>query len=91
MVVRAGDSVDIEAGEWGAESVGGNVYLLTGRTRPGMVVRSQGRETYSGPDGAFKLQISSSSIATAVEISDDRGNRAGFVISLRNSNVLRRY
>jgi hypothetical protein len=91
MVVRAGGSASIEASEWRVEPVGGNVYLLTGRTRSGMVVRSQGRETYAGPDGAFKLQISSSSIASPVEISDDRGNRAGFVISLRNGSVLRRY
>ena len=91
MVVRAGDSVSIEAAEWGVEQMGGNVYFITGRTRPGMVVRSQGRETYSGPDGAFKLQISTASIASPVEISDDRGNRSGFVISLRNGSVLRRY
>jgi hypothetical protein len=56
-----------------------------------MVVRSQGRETLSGPDGAFRLQISSPSIETAVEIGDDRGNRTGFIISLRNGSVLRRY
>ena len=91
MVVRAGDSVSIDADNWGVESMGGNVYFITGRTRPGMVVRSQGRETYSGPEGMFKLQISTPSIASPVEISDDRGNRAGFVISLRNATVLRRY
>jgi hypothetical protein len=91
MVVRAGDSINIEAAEWAVESVGGSVYLISGRTRPGMVVRSQGRETNSGADGFFRLQISSPSVGAAVEISDDRGNRAGFVLSLRNGNVLRRY
>lgn len=91
MVVRRGDAITIDASEWAVESVGGSVYLVTGRTRAGMVVRCLGRETYAGPDGAFKLQISSPSVAASVEISDDRGNRAGFVISLRNGNVLRRY
>lgn len=31
------------------------------------------------------------SLDTKVEIGDDRGNRTGFIISLRNGNVLRRY
>lgn len=91
MVVRGGDSVTIDASEWKAERVGGNVYLLSGRTRPGMIVRAQGRETISGPDGTFRMQITSPSVETAVEIGDDRGNRAGFIISLRNGNLLRRY
>ena len=56
-----------------------------------MVVRSQGRETFAGPDGAFRLQISTPSAETKVEIGDDRGNRAGFVISLRTGNLLGRY
>lgn len=91
MVVRRGDSVSIEATEWSVERVGGNVYLLSGRTRPGVTIKCQGRETNSAADGAFKMQISSPSIETAVEINDDRGNRTGFIISLRNGSVLRRY
>ncbi|MEQ1604428.1 MAG: FecR domain-containing protein [Pyrinomonadaceae bacterium] len=91
MVVRAGESITIDASEWSVERVGGNIYLLSGRTRPGVTVKAQGRETNSGPEGAFKMQISSPSVETAVEISDDRGNRSGFIISLRNGAVLRRY
>lgn len=92
VVVRgSGENVAIDASEWKVERVGGNVYLISGRTRAGMVVRSQGRETLSGPDGSFRMQISSPSIETAVEIGDEHGNRSGFIISLRNGNVLRRY
>ena len=91
MVVRAGESITIDASEWSVERVGGNVYILSGRTRPGVTVKSQGRETNSGSDGAFKMQISSPSVESAVEITDDRGNRSGFIISLRNGAVLRRY
>ncbi|MEQ1643990.1 MAG: hypothetical protein ABL959_11140 [Pyrinomonadaceae bacterium] len=90
-VVKSGGALSIDATEWAVERVGGNIYLISGRTLPGMTVRSQGRDTISGPDGAFKMQISSSSIETAVEIGDGRGNRSGFIISLRNGNVLRRY
>ena len=91
MVVRGGDSIQIEASEWNVERVGGNVYLLTGRTSPGVMVRSEGRETNSGSDGTFRIQIYSPSIETKVEISDDRGNRSGFILSLKNGGVLRRY
>lgn len=91
IVVRSGESVTIEASEWKVERVGGNVYLLSGRTSAGVTIKAQGRETNSGPDGTFKLQISSPSIESAVEIGDDRGNRTGFVISLRSGRVLRRY
>jgi FecR protein len=90
-VIRSGESVAIDASEWHVDSVGGNIYLISGRTQPGMIVRSQGRQVNSGADGAFKMQISSPSVETAVEIGDDRGNRTGFVLSLRNGNILRRY
>ena len=91
VIKGGGDNISIDVTEWGVERVGGNIYLLSGRTRPGMTVRSQGRETISGPDGAFTMQISSPSVETAVEIGDGRGNRTGFIISLRNGNILRRY
>lgn len=90
-VVRSGGALSIDASEWSVERVGGNIYLISGRTLPGMTVRSQGRDTISGPDGLFKMQISSPSIETAIEIGDGRGNRSGFIISLRNGNLLRRY
>lgn len=91
MVVRAGERIAIDASDWRVERVGGNVYLLSGRTQPGMAVRAAGRDTFAGADGTFRLQISSPSVETAVEIGDDRGNRGGFIISLRNGAVLRRY
>lgn len=91
MVIRSGESVSIDASDWRVEPVGGNVYIVSGKTQPGLVIRSQGRQANSGADGAFKIQIRSPSVETAVEISDDRGNRTGFVISLRNGRVLRRY
>jgi hypothetical protein len=90
-VVRSGDSPGIDAAEWHVESLGGSVYVISGRTQPGMIVRCQGRQTNSGPDGAFRIQITSPSGETAVEIGDDRGNRAGFALSLRSGSVLRRY
>ena len=90
-VVEGSSGTRIDASDFKAENVGGRVYLVSGKTRPGMVVRCQGRETFAGSDGSFRLQITSPSISAAVEISDDRGSRSGYVISLRNGAVLRRY
>lgn len=90
-VVRRGSSPAIDVSDWGVERVGGNVYILSGRTQPGIQVRSQGNQIFAGSDGSFRLQISSPLSEVAVELNDDRGNRAGFVLSLRNSRVLRRF
>lgn len=90
-VVQGSSGSSIDASEFQVENVGGKIYLVSGRTRPGMVVRCQGREVFSGPDGSFKMQISSPSISAAVEISDDRGSRSGYVISLKTGGILRRY
>jgi hypothetical protein len=90
-VIKGGGNVSIEVGEWGVERVGGNVYIISGRTQPGMVVRAQGRETFAGPDGVFRMQISTPSAEAKVEVGDDRGNRSGFVLSLRSGKVTGRY
>ncbi|MBK7933035.1 MAG: FecR domain-containing protein [Pyrinomonadaceae bacterium] len=90
-VVKSGGNVAIDASEWKVEGMGGGIYLISGRTTPGMIVRAAERETFAGSDGSFKLQISSPSTELAVEIGDDRGNRSGFVLSLRSGNMLRRY
>ena len=91
LVVRPGDNVAIEATNIQVERVGGNIYIISGRTSPGMIVRSSGRDTFAGSDGSFRLQISSPTTETAVEIGDDHGNRSGFLLSLRNGTILRRY
>jgi len=90
IVVRGG-SGGIDATDWQVQHVGGSVYIVTGRTQGGMIVTSQGRQTFAGQDGSFRLQISSPSGETNLEIGDDRGNRSGFVLNLRNGAVVRRY
>jgi hypothetical protein len=90
-VVRGGGGAAIDAADWKVEPIGGNIYMISGRTQPGMSVSAQGRQTYAGPDGSFRLQVASSSVETAVEISDERGTRSGFILSLRRGIVVRRY
>jgi len=91
IVVRGNSAVQMDADSLQVEHVGGNVYIITGHTSPGLLVRSQGRETFASRDGNFKLQISSPGPETRLEVGDERGNRIGFVISLHDGSVLRRY
>lgn len=92
QVVRNDNGRSIEVTEWRSENIGGNVYLVSGRTQPGLAVRVQGREaTYVASDGTFRIQITTPSAVAAIEVSDDRGTRSGFVLSLQTAKVMRRY
>jgi hypothetical protein len=90
-VVKRESNPAIEVVDWGVENVGGSVYIVTGRTRAGLHVRAQGRQTFVGGDGVFRMQVSTPLSEVAIELGDDSGNRGGFVLSLRNSKVLRRF
>ena len=90
-VVRRESSQAIDVVEWNVGRVGGNVYIISGKTLPGLIVRSQGREVYAGGDGSFRLQVATPLSEIAIEMADDRGNRAGFVLSLRDARLLRRF
>jgi hypothetical protein len=90
-IVRQEAAAVIEAAEWSVERVGGDIYIVSGRTQSGMTVRIQGRETFAGADGMFKLQIASGGSETVgVEIGDGRGNRIGYNLSLRTAKASRR-
>lgn len=90
-VVRREASQPIDVASWDVERVGGTVYIVTGKTQPGMVIRTLGRETYAAGDGSFRLQISTPQGEIPVEVSDGRGNRGGFTLSLRNARAIRKF
>jgi hypothetical protein len=90
-VVRRAANRAIDVTGWNVERFGGNVFFISGKTQPGLFVRSLGREVFAAGDGSFRLQIATPLSEVAVEVSDDHGNRAGFVLSLRNGRILRRY
>ncbi len=81
----------ISAGGWQVDSLGGNLYRISGKTQSGATVRAASKQTFATGDGSFLLQISSNSAQTTVEISDERGNRSSFVLSLANGRVVRQF
>lgn len=90
-VVKREANKNIEVAEWRVENVGGNVFIIGGKTLPGLTVKSQGNQVFAAADGSFRLQITSPLSEAAIELGDDAGNRAGFVLSLRTKKVLRRF
>jgi hypothetical protein len=92
QIVRNAGGRSIDVVEWRCDNIGGNVWLVSGRTQPGLAVRLQGREpTYVASDGSFRIQVTTPASVAAIEVSDDRGNRGGFVVSLQTAKVMRRY
>ena len=90
-VVKSETNPAIEVSDWRVENVGGNVFIVSGRSRAGLHVRALGRQVYTAGDGVFRLQVSTPLSEVAIELGDDAGNRGGFVLSLRNARILRRF
>ena len=88
-IIKQTRSETAEASEWQVEKIGGGIYIISGRTKPGMTVRSSGREVFASGDGSFRLQISGSTGAAIVEISDEKGNRTRYNLSLNNARAVR--
>ena len=90
-VVKREGSQSIGASDWQAESLGGKIYRISGKTQSGATVRAQGNQTFATGDGSFLLQINSPTSQTTIEISDDKGNRSSFVLNLSNGKVVRQF
>lgn len=90
-IIKREESENLTATDWQVERLGGNLYLINGKTRPGATVNILGRETFAAGDGSFRLQISTSAAETTVEVRDERGNRSHFVLSLVSGKVIKQY
>lgn len=88
-IVRPSSGGEILTREWTVERLGGSIYLVGGKTKPGATVRILGREIFASGDGSFKLQISSGSSQVGVEIIDDKGNRSRYSLSLNSANAVK--
>lgn len=88
-VLRRESGGEIPASDWKVVNLGGGIYIVSGKTKPGAIVRIAGRETFATGDGSFQLQISSGSNQVAIEISDERGNRVRYSLSLSSAKAFR--
>lgn len=77
-----GDTVNVA--DWAVEYLGGNIYLVRGRTQPGTTIRIAGREALAGGDGTFQIQITASGSVREVdaEARTPDGNNSRYKLSL---------
>ena len=88
-IIKKTGSSGLEASDWEVEEVGGAVYIIRGITQSGATVRALQRETFAKSDGSFKIQVSSRTSSVTVGISDEKGNRSLYIISLKTGKVIR--
>jgi hypothetical protein len=67
-----------------AELLGGQIYLIRGRSEPGTTIRAAGRETIVPAEGTFQLQVTSppGTAEIAIDAEDSRGNVTPYRLSL---------
>lgn len=77
-VVSQATGGSLSFSETAAEYVGGQIYVIRGRTQPGTTVSSLGREILSDSSGSFRLQITAPEGAreVTIEAHDQQGNRS---------------
>lgn len=90
-VIKREGNEKLTASEWKVENLGGKLYLISGKTVAGAIIKVVGRETFASGDGAFKVQVSIPTPTATIEIRDERGNHTTYVLSLQNAEVVRQY
>jgi FecR protein len=87
MVATRGTGSQVPVSNLTAELLGGNIYIIRGRSDPGTKIRVAGRETLAAADGSFQIQITSPAgdKQIKVEAQDSRGNSSQYPLSLSGS------
>lgn len=88
-IVKGAANQGINVTDLNVERLGGKIYRISGKTQSGAIVRTAGREVFAASDGSFLIQIAAVSDQTTVEISDERGNKSNYVISLSSGKVVK--
>lgn len=67
--------------------LGGNVYIVRGRSLPGVSIRASDRDATVGADGSFQVQISAvpGTRDVTIEASDSQGNATSYRVALPKS------
>jgi hypothetical protein len=83
-VTSQATGANLSFSEVAVEYVGGQIYVIRGRTQPGTTVSSMGREILSDSGGSFRLQITAPEGAREVtlEAQDQQGNRSQHKVQL---------
>jgi hypothetical protein len=90
FIVSARDTSGvIKIEELRAENIGGNLYIISGKTSSGAVIRVLGRETIAVADGSFKIQVGVSGGEVLVETIGEQGGKTGYSLSIATGKFSR--
>jgi hypothetical protein len=84
MVAQRGTGSQIPVTDLSAQLLGGNIYIIRGRSEPGNTIRVAGRETLVAKDGSFQIQVTAQGSETqlTIEAQDPRGNASQYRVPL---------
>jgi uncharacterized cupin superfamily protein len=84
IVATRGTGSQVPVSNLEAELLGGQVYLVRGRSEPGTTIRSAGRETIVPAEGSFQLQVTAppGTGEITIDAEDSRGNVTPYRLSL---------
>jgi hypothetical protein len=84
IVATRGTGSQVAVSNLEAELLGGQVYLVRGRSEPGTTIRSAGRETIVPAEGSFQLQVTAppGTGVITIDAEDSRGNVTPYRLSL---------
>ena len=83
-IATRGSGSQVPVSDLAAELLGGQLYLVSGRSEPGTTIRIAGRETIVPAAGTFQLQVKALPGAQEINIEaeDPRGNSTPYRLSL---------
>lgn len=84
IVATRGSGSRVSVSNLVAELLGGNIYLVRGRSDPGNTIRVAGREAIVATDGSFQLQITAPDGTREINVDaeDPRGNSTQYRLTL---------
>jgi hypothetical protein len=84
IIAIRGSGSNVSVSNLEAELLGGQIYLVRGRSEPGTTIRAAGRETIVPAEGSFQLQVTAPSGTGEITIDaeDSRGNVTPYRLSL---------
>jgi len=84
IVKTRGTGSQVAVANLSTELLGGNIYLIRGKTEPGTTIRVAGRETIAGSDGLFQAQVTAGGNVRELilEAQDSHGNSSQYTVPL---------
>jgi hypothetical protein len=84
QVVQRGSGSQVPVTDLSAQLLGGNIYIIRGRSEPGTTIRVADRETLVAKDGSFQLQVTAQSgeDQLVIEALDPQGNSSQYRLPL---------